>query len=212
MGSEMCIRDSPHVDDDVKAFLRHATRRHGAAACWENFLSPRDIALLLPEVHCLTRLPGGGCTFFIAEDEQPACALERYAFAIAEYHVRNSLEPPQQKQQQQQCIGAEWWVHVIAPDDPLSIHWDCDESRKSSTGEHIPPFVATVTYLTSVGAPTVALPVIADAAGHAQPASSATGGALPPSAFASFPLAGKHFVFDGRLLHGAPYDLSLIHI
>ncbi len=90
---------------------------------------------------------------------------------------------------------------VRGADEPLSIHWDCDEERKGKHGEHVPPYLATVTYLTSIGAPTLVLPVAADAHGRAleHAESERTG-------FASFPVVGKHLAFDGRLLHGAHRD------
>lgn len=167
-----------------------------AVACWEDFLSEADVGALLPEVLKLTDLTGGQHTFFIADDEEPSCALESYAQAIAMFHHARTGSPSQ-------SYGAEWWVHVIAPDEPLSIHWDCDHILMSDTGEHVSPTLATVTYLSSHGAPTVTFPVVADAKGQAQPE---YGGGTGLSAYASFPLTGKHFVFDGKLLHGVPYD------
>lgn len=56
--------------------------------------------------------------------------------------------------------------------------------------------LATVTYLADGGGPTVVLD------------STRTGGdgaaTAPAQAYISFPAAGKHLVFSGRLLHGVP--------
>jgi hypothetical protein len=196
--------------DEAEAFLCHAARPHAAAA-FEDFLAPTDCAALSREIYALSRMSGGGCTFFIASDEEPCCQMERCALAIAEYHMRACEDAAVlESGESHRTFGAEWWQHVIAPDEPLSIHWDSDETGKSDTGRHIPPYLATVTYLTSLGAPTVALPVVADIHGRAQAATSSTiaspSVSSSMSAYLSFPLRGKHFSFDGRLLHGVPYD------
>eukprot|EP00966_Prymnesium_polylepis_P151025 3488875-Prymnesium_polylepis.1 len=67
---------------------RASVARPFAAACWEDFLTADDCSELLREVHRLTCLPGGGHTYFVGGDETPACALEAYALAIADYHMR----------------------------------------------------------------------------------------------------------------------------
>jgi len=87
----------------------------------------------------------------------------------------------------------------------MSIHWDCDEERKGRTGDHVPPYLATVTYLTSAGAPTIVLPVASCPRGRAvmMPEAAAEPCLL---CYASFPITGKHLAFDGRLLHGACRD------
>ena len=77
-------------------------------------------------------------------------------------------------------------------------------------------------YLTSFGAPTLVLPVASDSLGRpfvpeaAQPAydqgaASDDVAARSCQAFASWPVTGKHFCFDGRLLHGCPCDSPADH-
>ena len=114
-------------------------------------------------------------------------------------------------------LGAEWWVQLreqhaapeaAAPapaldvDDASSIafHFDCDEGLYSATGELVPPWLSTVTYLSSIGAPTLILPARADADGAGTPTDG--------GAFLSFPHSGKHLCFDGTLLHGCPHALA----
>ena len=48
--------------------------------------------------------------------------------------------------------GVEWWVQyrLLSGGEGASnigLHWDTDEQLKAATGEHLPPWVATVTYL-----------------------------------------------------------------
>eukprot|EP00966_Prymnesium_polylepis_P194621 4511737-Prymnesium_polylepis.1 len=118
------------------------------------------------------------------------------------------------------------------------MHFDCDEHMQQTEGINIPPWLSTVTYLTSEGAPTMVLPIRADAGGSASfvPAlhtqqrvafggsntcegdeggntshvSDSGSGLLGDGsgAFVSFPVAGKHLAFDGRLLHGCPFEMS----
>ena len=84
----------------------------------------------------------------------------------------------------------------------------------NQANEHIPPWLATVTYLGDVGAPTVVLPVAADREGRAVPTGADDGGdatrgddVARGDVYISYPVAGKHICFDGRLLHGALHDL-----
>ena len=100
--------------------------------------------------------------------------------------------------------GVEWWVQARASDGAqpsLGLHWDSDEEHKAEVGEHLPPWLATVTYLGAQGAPTLILPAAADADGHTVPL-PAMGG------FLSWPRPGKHLAFDGRLLHGTLHALA----
>ena len=64
------------------------------------------------------------------------------------------------------------------------------------------PHLATVTYLTEGGGPTLVLerasPLMAD--------ESACGPVR--RAEAAFPQVGRHICFDGRMLHGAPSDIA----
>ena len=71
-------------------------------------------------------------------------------------------------------------------------------------GEHVPPLLATVTYLGADGAPTLLLPATADERGIAE----ARPHAAPAAAFFSRPRPGKHLAFDGRMLHGCPHEYA----
>ena len=211
----------------------------------------------------------GGQTFWADASEPPRCSLERYALEVLHFHQAAGRDGAQymhaSDSEMQRCAicsesegncavcgrdrwngGVEWWVQVRRSDGrrpSIKLHWDSDEERKKQTGEHIPPWLATVTYLGDAGAPTLVLPIVADARGVAmtplhfggfrmanppsdkhhsirQPTPSHTSPSntcrsrdpITPvrrhGAFLSFPRAGKHLAFDGRLLHGAPAELS----
>jgi len=81
------------------------------------------------------------------------------------------------------------------------MHWDRDYDLQADQGILLHPHLATVTYLTDVGGPTLVLdrvsPLMQDET-PCGPISRAT---------ASFPKVGRHLSFDGRLLHGAPSEL-----
>ena len=78
------------------------------------------------------------------------------------------------------AVGAEWWVQRrplnLGPrEGGIQLHWDCDEQWLR--WEHVPPLLATVSYVTSGGAPTLVLPVAAGVDGRAVlAASGATNG------------------------------------
>ena len=189
----------------MAAFLRSAPRP-APAECFLDCLAPHVCAALADEAVALSRLSGGGCTHWVdaaapAAAGPPPCAaarclLECLALAVFQFHRSRGGAAAFDGR----AVGCEWWVQVRDPNEPLSMHWDCDEQRKGLTGVHVPPYLATVTYLTTAsGAPTLVLPLSTDERGSAT-------AAPPMTAFASFPVLGKHLAFDGRLLHGAPCD------
>ena len=200
----MVDEDGDSLDPTAAAWL-HATSRPATARCWIESMTVADINTVLAEAKALVSLPGGGWTHWMEAEDKARCALESLVLAIMRFHLSH-----QQTAMHATAgpVGVEYWIQVRAPDEPMSMHWDCDEERKGKTDVHVPPYLATVTYLTSVGAPTLVLPIAADERGQAyglQRAASGAGSALL-DAYASFPVAGKHLAFDGRLLHGAPWD------
>lgn len=88
----------------------------------------------------------------------------------------------------------------------INFHWDKDEDLRilMDGTMYIHPHISTVTYLTSIGAPTMALNY------RIHPLN---GSWITPEsgqdahAFISWPKCGKHFSFDGRYLHAAPPNL-----
>jgi hypothetical protein len=117
--------------------------------------------------------------------------LEKLARYIFELHAGDASFDPARS-------GAEWWSQHIDARDAIGWHWDRDYALEAEHGLAIHPAVATVTYLSDVGAPTLVLE-------NAHPVLAAD--EPPPSARAlhvSWPRTGKHIAFDGRWLHGAP--------
>jgi hypothetical protein len=92
--------------------------------------------------------------------------------------------------------------------DGISFHWDKDEELRLVCGgtTYVHPHLSTVTYLTSVGSPTLVTnhrihnltgEWIDDTEDNQQSS----------EAFIAYPYRNKHLSFDGRYLHAAPYDL-----
>lgn len=131
-----------------------------------------------------------GKTFWVRADADPSTTLERLALAIFRHHAGHTDFDPARS-------GAEWWTQVIHLEDEIGWHWDRDYGLEEDTGFKLHPHIATVTYLSDTGAPTLVL--------H---------GAVEGPAMAvervhvSWPWVGKHIAFDGRWLHGAPPDLA----
>ena len=140
-----------------------------------------------------------GETFWLAADSEPRCMLEQVARSIFAKHAAalGSYDPRRS--------GAEYWSLCIdADDDDVGLHWDKDFALEAEEGTNLTPAVATVTYLTGQGAPTIML---------SRPPPSRLGeplddGALISRGYLSHPAPGKHIAFDGRWLHGAPMDLA----
>ena len=145
---------------NAKDFLRFAPRP-ALAESWGGCLTPDAVDAALAEAKALVRMPGGGWTHWVDDRMVARCALEGLALAVMRWHVERLGSHAHGEP------GAEYWVQVRSADEAMSIHWDCDEELKGKTGEHLPPYLATVTYLTSVGTPTLVLPVSADARGRA---------------------------------------------
>lgn len=120
--------------------------------------------------------------------------------------------------------GAEWWTLVLdassidngevtpqqesydegveEEDDEVGMHFDADYGLESQMPNFmIHPRVATITYLSEIGVPTLILDKQSPAPSDAEKQS--LGGEIS-RAWLSHPRFGKHVAFDGRLLHGAP--------
>ena len=161
-------------------------------------------------------------TFWVPSTLQhPRCTLEHMAKDIFDFYVRNNgvdYNPA--------TSGAEWWVQIRpspettgrysmhAPDvggSSVHLHWDKDEELRILCGgsTYVHPHWSTVTYLSSVGAPTLVA--------EGRRVNNLTGEWIVPeedtddennNVILSWPSQGKHLCFDGRLLHGAPGDLA----
>ena len=201
------------------ASLRSSDRPGPPARCFTGVLEAAALAGLREDALAFVRRHGcGGRTYWIGASCQPRCRLERCALDILAFHVASGGGS---------FVGAEWWIQLrsVPPSDAraqappsddkeaadrasgddassIAFHFDCDEGLMSTTSELVPPWISTVTYLSSVGAPTLVLGATPDAAGAAVPCAGV-------GLYVSFPHAGKHLQFDGRLLHGCPH--ALVH-
>ena len=137
-----------------------------------------------------------GSTYFQRSDLPGRCSLEVLALSIFRFHTKNAHFDPH-------LSGAEWWTQVVDSDNDIGFHWDRDYGQEQSTGENIYPHLATVTYLTDKGGPTVILNKKGCSTSEANHSGSAD------IVIISTPLLGKHIKFDGRLLHAAPSNLIL---
>ena len=122
--------------------------------------------------------------------------------------------------------GAEWWTLVLdAPsadgkdaqtqksthsdsddeeedDDEVGMHFDADYGLEAQMPNFLlHPRVATITYLSDIGVPTLILDKRSPPPADTEKKS--LGGNIA-KAWLSHPRFGKHVAFDGRLLHGAP--------
>jgi hypothetical protein len=135
-----------------------------------------------------------GFTYFQRSDLKPRCRLEELALSIFRFHTKNAKF-------KDELSGAEWWTQVVDSEDDIGFHWDRDYGHEGSTGENLYPHLATVTYLTNRGGPTVIL-----SKGGMQSSDDCHSGPANEIVL-SKPVIGKHIKFDGRLLHAAPSNL-----
>jgi hypothetical protein len=161
----------------------------------------------------------------------PLSALEQFAWRVFEQHKDTAIarycpETIQGNGEPTTLIeGAEWWVQVKLdeeepggrPDDTtnqtrnadtaIDLHYDKDETMAELFDLGFFPALSTVTYWTAMNeheyngaAPTVVF------RRHYEDESPETG---IREMLMSHPAPGKHLVFDGRLLHGAPAHTGL---
>lgn len=169
-----------------------------------------------------------GSTFFLPCLMNPRCALEALAQTIFRAHV-DSLEGMEDAENgvvkkllyDPERSGAEWWTFLLdtpsdgvaaksdskddgdeEEDDEVGMHFDADYGLEEQLPNYtLHPRVATVTYLSDVGVPTLVVDKCSP------PPSDEEKKSLNGSvnkAWLSHPCFGKHIAFDGRFLHGGP--------
>ena len=165
-----------------------------------------------------------GSTFFLPCLMKPRCCLEALAQTIFKAHtdgLEGKFDPKNS--------GAEWWTLVLdnksttkdnlppskeadddngdddsedEEDDEVGMHFDADYAlEEQASGVFLHPRVATITYLSDVGVPTLILDKRSPPPQDFD--KSSLNGSIKKG-WLSHPSFGKHVSFDGRLLHGAP--------
>ncbi|KAG7370781.1 hypothetical protein IV203_019351 [Nitzschia inconspicua] len=131
--------------------------------------------------------------------------LELLAWNIYQRHLETYSEILGPKKD---VCGAEWWVQVKPLAEPSSstcgidLHYDKDEALAESFGLGSFPTLSTVTYLTGMS-PNAPPTTVFD---HTYTQGEDE---VMSQVLVSRPRRGKHLVFDGRLLHGAPYHVKM---
>ena len=130
-------------------------------------------------------------TFWLGAGETPRCALEAVALEIFRKHAGVSPHAADPKS------GVEWWAQVKDPAAAseaareVCFHWDKDEQAHTLHGMYVFPQLATVTYLSEGGAPTVVLDKRPDSF-------RALLSMVLLKMRRRAPRVGRHLVFDGR--------------
>ena len=177
-----------------------ASSRPGFAAPMEGWAG---LPSLLEDVQVAFELQKScGQSFWLGAGAKPRCGLEALAAAVFELHLG--------ERERAAAVGVEWWVQVRGrgskDGEAIGFHWDRDEVLADGVPQRlVHPTVATVTYLSSTGAPTV----VVDCPPLAVPPPRQRTSATAARAFVSHPAVGKHIAFDGPLLHGVPPELAL---
>ena len=165
-------------------------------------------------------------TFWCSSDSQPRCVLERMALEVFKHHAGDAVYDPA-------TSGAEFWVQIrpsppagryrllheddkkkntSSKDDDVDLestgicfHWDKDEDLRLMMGGqvYVHPHISTVTYLSSIGAPTMAINYRVNPLNGEYIDTPID----DTECFISWPKKGKHLSFDGRYLHAAPSNL-----
>jgi hypothetical protein len=218
-------RTSKSGDGENEQPVMDYSSKTAATTFSQNDAAVLDELLLDAEIADSGLLPR---TFWLSTNCKPRCSFEQMALDVFRHHTADCSFQPE-------TSGAEWWVqlrpspsagrysmhdrHDDDGDDDdekdlskkgISLHWDKDEDLRILCGgtTYVHPHISTVTYLTSIGAPTFAVNCrVHNLTGQYIIPGQDTGDASAPEAFISWPAAGKHLSFDGRYLHAAPPNL-----
>ena len=195
----------------------YVPRARLATRVWDGCLAPAACTALLSDAAHLVQHhrcdPGRNTRWVPATGPSPRCTIERLARAVFNLHTAELLSGLSAEEQERtlQTSGAEWWVQFRSSEDQpgardIRFHFDRDEDLARRYGVDRNPLAATVTYLTDTGAPTLLLPLYdRDGRGGEEGLAHAAGDG---GVVLSYPVSGKHLVFDGRLLHGCPARLA----
>jgi cell wall assembly regulator SMI1 len=149
------------------------------------------------------------------------CSMEQLAYSILQRHVKQyNLESHINSGANiDRGGGAEWWVQVKYPDsmkEAIDLHYDKDEELASTFDLGSFPTLSTVTYLSdnifnedTCAAPTLVFSHMYEMNDTGPIGLTDANGSMLPQLLVSHGRRGKHFVFDGKLLHGAPSHLAL---
>jgi hypothetical protein len=203
----------------MKAWARSAALRFDRRDLWE-----RDcLAVFTAREKEQDEPYSAGVTYFCPALMKPRCALEALALSVFHRHCQ-LLEPGVMIPEQS---GAEWWTLVLDCDekdstaksdpagngdgeddeedegDDVGLHFDADYGLEDQVPNLLlHPRLATVTYLTDHGAPTLVLDQRSPTPDEWQ--KNVLHNRSVRKGWISHPRVGKHLAFDGRLLHGAP--------
>eukprot|EP00041_Stephanoeca_diplocostata_P004255 m.42128 g.42128 ORF g.42128 m.42128 type:complete len:529 (+) comp15009_c0_seq2:127-1713(+) len=103
---------------------------------------------------------------------------------------------------ERRIVGAEWWYQTREVKGNIGFHYDKDEAVASNEMKMVYPDVATVTYLTQAGGPTLILNMSTPDGNDNVPVVANTG-------YASYPVVNRHIMFDGTSMHGVLGELGL---
>lgn len=134
----------------------------------------------------------------IMERQGDICMLERLAWCI---YLRHFKHYDDIFSEDEKGGGAEWWVQIKdagSVDGGIDLHYDKDEALAETFGLAFFPTLSTVSYLTSSPDHSFNPTIVFD---HTYDRGEDE---LIDSMLVSKPCIGKHLVFDGKLLHGAP--------
>ena len=143
-----------------------------------------------------------GQTFFVGASDAPTCLLEQMALDVWRHHSGTTLKSLS-LEIDAAISGVEWWTQVIDARDSIAWHFDRDYQLEEDEGRHVYPALATVTYLAMPGGATV----VCNFPGSSSSLDSQIQSQPLEEYVVSKPSVGKHFFFDGAMLHAAPSSL-----
>eukprot|EP00658_Telonema_sp_P-2_P068102 TRINITY_DN5702_c0_g1_i2.p1 TRINITY_DN5702_c0_g1~~TRINITY_DN5702_c0_g1_i2.p1 ORF type:complete len:338 (+),score=31.63 TRINITY_DN5702_c0_g1_i2:152-1165(+) len=148
-----------------------------------------------------------GASFWADPTQVPRNSLESWALQL----YRSATDHFPEWMRSDPRSGAEYWVQVKQADGDRDseIQWHCDKDEElyAREGHCVTPALATVTYLSASGNPTVVVDSRASEDGRLEWRGWKRV-RKRVRAVACSPRPGRQLRFDGALLHGVPADLG----
>ena len=146
---------------------------------------------------------GKRTTFWFENSKPPRTTIEVAIKLLSAYMKEGGEEVMSHLARRKRAIGAEWWVQVVDGEGGnIGFHYDKDEGMASIQRNMLHPLLSTVTYISSIGSPTVLL-------NQTTPHGNENYPLIANSGLFVYPRRNRHLMFRGDLNHGVVGSLDV---
>jgi len=177
---------------------------HPLARAYDDVLPPDIFSGILRETQIVLKDEDDGqesseyeTTYWFPLEDSPRNNIE---LAITQLYELANASIFYETSTTRKIIGAEYWSQKRGGNDSMQFHFDKDEAFAAKNKRYKFPLLATVTYLTDVGAPTL---IFNQTVEYPPPRLIEGEGQI-----LSYPRKNRHIIFRGDLRHGVVGQMS----